>query len=183
MTYVHLFSKMRLASSPTIERRDLAFLTWRPRFLRGDARLWLASLSVLRSRANHRKPNHSNSNSKALTFLFIRTCQTCCFDSHLLSTNRIFSKMAEEEDFAFDATDAGASATIPMEAGQIKKGGYVLAQALVEGLPISTWNICCLGYVLCALRIVAMCCYQANFERSVVAERELQISLTSYPFF
>jgi hypothetical protein len=34
------------------------------------------------------------------------------------------SKMAEEEgDYVFQASDAGASATIPMEAGQIKKGG------------------------------------------------------------
>jgi hypothetical protein len=32
--------------------------------------------------------------------------------------------MAEEnEDYAIESTDAGASATIPMEAGQIKKGG------------------------------------------------------------
>ena len=34
--------------------------------------------------------------------------------------------MAEEhEDYAIESADAGASATIPMEAGQIKKGGYV----------------------------------------------------------
>jgi hypothetical protein len=32
--------------------------------------------------------------------------------------------MAEEEhDYAIESTDAGASTTIPMEAGQIKKGG------------------------------------------------------------
>lgn len=31
--------------------------------------------------------------------------------------------MSDEEDFAFDSANAGASATIPMEAGQIKKGG------------------------------------------------------------
>lgn len=59
--------------------------------------------------------------------------------------------MSDEEDFVFDATDAGASATIPMEAGQIKKGGYVLAKALVESLPISTWSICYLDYICSAL--------------------------------
>jgi hypothetical protein len=32
----------------------------------------------------------------------------------------------DEQDFVIEATDAGASATIPMEAGQIKKGGYVV---------------------------------------------------------
>lgn len=31
--------------------------------------------------------------------------------------------MADEDDYAIESTDAGASATIPMEAGQIKKGG------------------------------------------------------------
>jgi hypothetical protein len=29
----------------------------------------------------------------------------------------------EEEDFVFEKADAGSSATIPMEAGQVKKGG------------------------------------------------------------
>jgi translation initiation factor 5A len=29
----------------------------------------------------------------------------------------------EGEDYHIESTDAGASATIPMEAGQIKKGG------------------------------------------------------------
>jgi len=28
-----------------------------------------------------------------------------------------------DDDYAIETTDAGASATIPMEAGQIKKGG------------------------------------------------------------
>jgi hypothetical protein len=28
-----------------------------------------------------------------------------------------------DDDFVIESTDAGASATIPMEAGQIKKGG------------------------------------------------------------
>lgn len=31
--------------------------------------------------------------------------------------------MSDEQDFAIESADAGASATIPMEAGQIKKGG------------------------------------------------------------
>jgi len=35
--------------------------------------------------------------------------------------------MAEEEpDYNIETVDAGASATIPMEAGQIKKGGYMM---------------------------------------------------------
>jgi translation initiation factor 5A len=33
--------------------------------------------------------------------------------------------MGDEADYAIETADAGASATIPMEAGQIKKGGYV----------------------------------------------------------
>jgi hypothetical protein len=32
-------------------------------------------------------------------------------------------KMSDDDDFVFEVTDAGASATIPMEAGQVKKGG------------------------------------------------------------
>lgn len=31
--------------------------------------------------------------------------------------------MSDDEDYHIENTDAGASATIPMEAGQIKKGG------------------------------------------------------------
>ena len=31
--------------------------------------------------------------------------------------------MSDSEDYHIASTDAGASATIPMEAGQIKKGG------------------------------------------------------------
>ena len=30
-----------------------------------------------------------------------------------------------DDDYHIETTDAGASATIPMEAGQIKKGGWV----------------------------------------------------------
>ena len=30
-----------------------------------------------------------------------------------------------DHDYVIETTDAGASATIPCEAGQIKKGGYV----------------------------------------------------------
>lgn len=33
--------------------------------------------------------------------------------------------MSDSGDYAIESADAGASATIPMEAGQIKKGGYV----------------------------------------------------------
>jgi hypothetical protein len=31
----------------------------------------------------------------------------------------------EKQDFVIETADAGASATIPMDAGEIKKGGYV----------------------------------------------------------
>jgi hypothetical protein len=31
--------------------------------------------------------------------------------------------MGDEDDFVIESTDAGATATIPMEAGQVKKGG------------------------------------------------------------
>ena len=31
-----------------------------------------------------------------------------------------------DDDYKIESADAGASATIPMEAGQIKKGGWVL---------------------------------------------------------
>ena len=31
--------------------------------------------------------------------------------------------MADDNDYAIETADAGSSATIPMEAGQIKKGG------------------------------------------------------------
>lgn len=33
--------------------------------------------------------------------------------------------MADDDDYKIETVDAGASATIPMEAGQIKKGGWV----------------------------------------------------------
>jgi hypothetical protein len=33
------------------------------------------------------------------------------------------STMGDDDDFVIESTDAGASTTIPMEAGQIKKGG------------------------------------------------------------
>jgi translation initiation factor 5A len=31
--------------------------------------------------------------------------------------------MSDSEQYAMESADAGASATIPMEAGQVKKGG------------------------------------------------------------
>lgn len=37
--------------------------------------------------------------------------------------------MGDDADYAIETTDAGASATIPMEAGQIKKGGYVYLES------------------------------------------------------
>ena len=35
------------------------------------------------------------------------------------------------EDYNIETTDAGASTTIPMEAGQIKKGGYVCISSIL----------------------------------------------------
>jgi len=46
--------------------------------------------------------------------------------------------MSEDEaDYAIDSADAGASDTIPMEAGQIKKGGYMM----IKGKPCKVLNI------------------------------------------
>ena len=45
------------------------------------------------------------------------------FHCYSLDRNNNLSKMSDDEDYKIESTDAGASATIPMEAGQIKKGG------------------------------------------------------------
>merc|ERR1712176_1051000 len=45
--------------------------------------------------------------------------------------------MADGEDYNIEVADAGASATIPMEAGQIKKGGYMM----IKGKPCKVLNI------------------------------------------
>jgi len=46
--------------------------------------------------------------------------------------------MAEEEhDYNIETADAGASTTIPMEAGQIKKGGYMM----IKGHPCKVVSI------------------------------------------
>jgi len=45
--------------------------------------------------------------------------------------------MADEGDYAIESTDAGASATIPMEAGQIKKGGHMM----IKGKPCKVLSI------------------------------------------
>eukprot|EP00581_Thalassiosira_minuscula_P006622 CAMPEP_0183704186 /NCGR_PEP_ID=MMETSP0737-20130205/1605_1 /TAXON_ID=385413 /ORGANISM="Thalassiosira miniscula, Strain CCMP1093" /LENGTH=161 /DNA_ID=CAMNT_0025931009 /DNA_START=52 /DNA_END=537 /DNA_ORIENTATION=+ len=42
-----------------------------------------------------------------------------------------------DDEYAIESTDAGASATIPMEAGQIKKGGYIM----IKGKPCKVLNI------------------------------------------
>ncbi|CAJ1942320.1 unnamed protein product [Cylindrotheca closterium] len=42
-----------------------------------------------------------------------------------------------DEDYAIETTDAGASATIPMEAGQIKKGGFMM----IKGKPCKVLSI------------------------------------------
>jgi hypothetical protein len=37
--------------------------------------------------------------------------------------NKVATMSDDDGDYAIEVTDAGASATIPMEAGQVKKGG------------------------------------------------------------
>ncbi|KAG7357299.1 translation initiation factor eIF-5A [Nitzschia inconspicua] len=45
--------------------------------------------------------------------------------------------MGDEDDFVIESADAGASSTIPMEAGQIKKGGYMM----IKGKPCKVLSI------------------------------------------
>mmetsp|Transcript_81321 Transcript_81321/g.122197 ORF Transcript_81321/g.122197 Transcript_81321/m.122197 type:complete len:160 (+) Transcript_81321:93-572(+) len=45
--------------------------------------------------------------------------------------------MGDEADYVIESTDAGASATIPMEAGQVKKGGYMM----IKGKPCKILSI------------------------------------------
>jgi translation initiation factor 5A len=42
-----------------------------------------------------------------------------------------------DSEYAIEGADAGASETIPMEAGQIKKGGYIM----IKGKPCKVLNI------------------------------------------
>jgi len=42
-----------------------------------------------------------------------------------------------DDDYVIESTDAGASATIPMEAGQIKKGGFMM----IKGKPCKVLSI------------------------------------------
>jgi len=42
-----------------------------------------------------------------------------------------------DNEYNIESTDAGASETIPMEAGQIKKGGYIM----IKGKPCKVLNI------------------------------------------
>lgn len=53
------------------------------------------------------------------------------YSSPSFTFNFINANMSDD-DYVIETTDAGASATIPMEAGQIKKGGYV--KLGIEGL-------------------------------------------------
>mmetsp|Transcript_24990 Transcript_24990/g.28604 ORF Transcript_24990/g.28604 Transcript_24990/m.28604 type:complete len:161 (+) Transcript_24990:128-610(+) len=45
--------------------------------------------------------------------------------------------MSENDDYVIENADAGASATIPMEAGQVKKGGYLM----IKGRPCKVLTI------------------------------------------
>lgn len=54
--------------------------------------------------------------------------------------------MATEDklnDYDFTGTDAGASHTIPSEAGQIRKGGYIV----IKGHPCKVMTSCGLLYL------------------------------------
>jgi translation initiation factor 5A len=42
-----------------------------------------------------------------------------------------------DDEYAFDSADAGSSATIPMEAGQVKKGGFMM----IKGKPCKILSI------------------------------------------
>lgn len=46
-----------------------------------------------------------------------------------------------DEDYTFESTDAGASDTFPCEAGQIRKGGFIM----IKGHPCKV----CLFFVAC----------------------------------
>jgi len=43
----------------------------------------------------------------------------------------------DDNDYAIESADAGASSTIPMEAGQVKKGGYMM----IKGKPCKILSI------------------------------------------
>ena len=45
--------------------------------------------------------------------------------------------MSDSGDYNIESADAGASATIPMEAGQIKKGGYVS----ISGIALCSFDV------------------------------------------
>lgn len=45
--------------------------------------------------------------------------------------------MSDDNDYVIESVDAGASATIPMEAGQIKKGGHMM----IKGKPCKVLSI------------------------------------------
>lgn len=45
--------------------------------------------------------------------------------------------MSDERDYTIEKVDAGSSATIPIEAGQIKKGGHMM----IKGRPCKVLNI------------------------------------------
>lgn len=58
---------------------------------------------------------------------------------------------AQLDDYDFSTTSSGASATFPMEAGQIRKGGYVFrAKIAVSGLkfPGALFGVDCVACVL-----------------------------------
>ncbi|KAG7397712.1 hypothetical protein PHYBOEH_000332 [Phytophthora boehmeriae] len=58
-------------------------------------------------------------------------------DGGRFSFHSNFFTMAEEQDFEFHSTDAGASETYPSEAGQIRKGGFIM----IKGHPCKVVNV------------------------------------------
>jgi hypothetical protein len=59
-----------------------------------------------------------------LSIIGANSCSQLQQHNNFLSQETFIATMSEDEaDYAIESVDAGASAAIPMEAGQIKKGG------------------------------------------------------------
>merc|ERR1711998_515872 len=52
-------------------------------------------------------------------------------------TSKGTNTMSDEENFDIETTDAGASATVSVEAGQIRKGGYIM----IKGKPCKVRDV------------------------------------------
>merc|ERR1712139_450769 len=54
-----------------------------------------------------------------------------------MGTSKGTNTMSDEENFDIETTDAGASATVSVEAGQIRKGGYIM----IKGKPCKVKDV------------------------------------------